>query len=139
MRTMPDPVVWLAAALAGGGLAALHLGGLWATVRRLPTSRHRVLLTVGSFLARVTLVATGFVLVLGGDRDPLRLLAALAGFVVVRTVLVWRVRRGALPPSEVVTPAGSSASQTPESGASTAVSGSSAPSSPSASSSKVQP
>lgn len=115
MRTMPDPVVWLAAALAGGVLAALHLGGLWATVRRLPTSRHRVLLTVGSFLVRVTLVAAGFVLVLGGDRDPVRLLAALAGFVVVRTVLVWRVRRAAPTPAAAV------------------------PSSPSASSSKVQP
>lgn len=125
---MTDLLVWLAAALAGGVLAVLHLGGLWMTVRRLPTSRHRVLLTVSSFLLRVALVGVGFVLVLGGDRDPARLLAALAGFVAVRTVLVWRVRRGALPPAEVVTAPGSGSS------------GSSGPASSSAaSSSELQP
>jgi F1F0 ATPase subunit 2 len=111
---MADLVIGLAAALAGGALAALHLGGLWATVQRLPTSQHRVLLTVGSLLVRLTVVAAGFVLVMGGDRDVTRLLAALGGFVAVRTVLVWRVRRGAL-------------------------SGPSTPTSPSVSSSEVQP
>jgi F1F0 ATPase subunit 2 len=105
-----DLLVWLAAALAGGMLAVLHLGGLWVTVRRLPASRHRVLLTVGSFLLRVVLVGVGFVLVLGGDRDPARLLAALAGFVVVRTVLVWRVRRGAPAAAGSVTSPGSASS-----------------------------
>ena len=137
---MPDPVGWLVGALAGGVLAALHLGGLWATVRRLPTSRHRVLLTAASLLVRVTLVAAGFVLVLGGDRDPLRLLAALAGFVVVRTVLVWRVRRGARSPSQVATSAGSGA---PGASAADAAGswqpGSSRPSRPASDPSEVQP
>ena len=104
MRTMPDPLGWVAAAAAGAVIGALHLGGLWATVRRLPTSRHRVLLTVGSFLIRMVLVGVGFALLLVGERDPVRLLAALAGFVAVRTVLVWRVRRGALEPSGVPSP-----------------------------------
>lgn len=91
---MADVLLRVAAALAGGALAALHLAGLWATVRRLPISRHRVLLTVGSFLVRMMVLAAGFVLILGTDRDVVRLLAALGGFLVVRTVLVWRVRRG---------------------------------------------
>jgi len=129
---MSDPLVWLAAALAGGVLALLHLGGLWMTVRRLPTSRHRVLLTVGSFLLRVALVGAGLVLVLGGDRDPTRLLAALVGFVAVRTVLVWRVQRGAPPSAQVMTAPG------PRSSGSAGSSGSDSSSS-AASSSEVQP
>jgi len=98
---MADTLGWLIAAAAGAAIGALYLGGLWATVRRLPTSRHRVLLTVGSFLLRAVLAGGGFVVVMGGDRDAGRLLAALAGFVAVRTVLVWRVRGGALASSEV--------------------------------------
>lgn len=93
---MPDPLVWAAAAAGGAAIGALYLAGLWATVRRLPTSRHPVLLAAGSFLIRVVLLGIGVVVLMGGARDPVRLLAALAGFVVVRTVLVWRVRRGAL-------------------------------------------
>lgn len=98
---MPDPLGWVLAAGAGAVIGALHLGGLWATVRRLPTARHKVLLTLGSFLVRIVLVGLGFALLLVGDRDPVRLLAALAGFLAVRTVLVWRVRRGALQPSQI--------------------------------------
>jgi len=98
---MPDPLGWVVAAAAGVAIGVLHLGGLWATVRRLPTSRHKVVLTLGSFLVRIALAGCGFALLLVGDRDPVRLLAALAGFVAVRTVLVWRVGRGGLEPSQV--------------------------------------
>lgn len=112
---MPEALHWVLAAVAGGTIGALHLGGLWATVRRLPTSRHRVLLTVGSFLVRLVLAGVGFLVILGGDRDAVRLLVALAGFVAVRTVLVWRVQRGALASSQVASsPSASSSSASSE-------------------------
>jgi F1F0 ATPase subunit 2 len=88
----------LATAAAGAAIGALYFGGLWLTVRRLPTVRRPAAFVLASFVTRTGLAALGFVVLLAGE--PLRLAVALTGFLVVRMLLVRRVR----PP--VVTGAG---------------------------------
>lgn len=85
---------WLtlaACVVLGGGLAGAYLWALWLTVQRLPRSRHPTPRLLASFLARTAVLAAAFVyLVRDGHWE--RLLAALAGFVVVRTIVVARAR-----------------------------------------------
>jgi F1F0 ATPase subunit 2 len=95
----------LAAALplalaAGAGilLGAVYFGGLWLTVRRLPTSRRPALTVVVSLAARVAILLGGTYLVMDGRVE--RLLACLVGIVVARLILVRLVR-----PSPALTPA----------------------------------
>lgn len=83
---MTAVVPLLLAGAAGVGLGALYFGGLWMTVRALPHSGRPVVLIAGSFLARMALIAGGFYPILGAGWD--RLLACLAGFVLVRLVIV---------------------------------------------------
>ena len=45
----------------GALLGLLFYGGLWLTVRRLATTDHPVLLTLGSFWIRLLVVLTAFV------------------------------------------------------------------------------
>lgn len=96
---MPEPMILAAAAVAGAGLGGIHYGGLWATVRGLPAARRPAALWLISFGLRMGATGGGFYLVAGGRWE--RLLACLAGFLVVRAVLVGRVRRG-LPPSQTL-------------------------------------
>lgn len=78
-------------ALAGGAvLAAAHFGGLWWTLRRLPTVRQPAVLMLGSFLGRATATAAGFTLLMGDEWQ--RLLVGLAAFLAVRTIVVRRLR-----------------------------------------------
>jgi len=75
-----------AAVAAGMGLGALYFGSLWLTVHRLSSLRRPVLVFVGSFLLRTTVVVAGIYLV---ARSHWQLfLACVAGVVVARTVLV---------------------------------------------------
>lgn len=83
----------LVPAFAGGVVLGLvYFGILWAVVRRLPDSRHPALLAGGSLLARLGLLAAGLLLVMDGSW--IRLLAALAGLMVARWLLVRRIRLG---------------------------------------------
>jgi F1F0 ATPase subunit 2 len=80
---------WLAlvlALVAGFGLGLFYFGGLWLTVRRIPTTRHPALLTLGSFVGRTLLTLAGFYLVMDGRWE--RLALCLLGFLAARTVLV---------------------------------------------------
>lgn len=72
-------------------LGGLYFGGLWLTVSSLPDTRRPVLWMGGSFVLRSTLVMAGFYLVMEGQWQ--RLLACLAGFLVVRLFLVRRLAR----------------------------------------------
>jgi F1F0 ATPase subunit 2 len=74
--------------LAGLGIGLWYFGGLWFTVRRLPTTRHPALLLLGSFLVRAIISVCGFYVVMQGSGA--RLVAAFLGFVVIRTVLAGR-------------------------------------------------
>ncbi|WP_169981388.1 N-ATPase subunit AtpR [Tautonia rosea] len=73
---------------AGCCLGVLTFGGLWMTVRRLPTSRRPGLLLLGSFFARLGVCLTVFFVVMGGQWE--RLVACLIGLLVVRTVIIRR-------------------------------------------------
>lgn len=85
----------LLAFAAGLGLGLFYFGGLWLTVRRLPTSRYPVPLLLASFVARTAAVVAGFYFVMGVHWE--RVLACLVGFLVVRIVLTARLRPGRVP------------------------------------------
>lgn len=77
----------LVLALAAGiGLGIFYFGGLWLTVRRLPTVRWPALLSLLSFFARLGVALFGFYLVMGGHWE--RLLVCLFGFLAIRIILV---------------------------------------------------
>ena len=75
---------------AGLGLGLFYFGGLWLTLQRLPDWRWPVPLVLVSFAGRTAVVVVGFYFVMGGHWE--RMLACLAGFVMVRLVLVSRMR-----------------------------------------------
>jgi F1F0 ATPase subunit 2 len=72
--------------LMGAGLSLFYFCGLWLTVKRLPKSQHPASLTVASFLIRTGVVLLGFYYIMEGRLE--RLLAAMAGFLIVRLILV---------------------------------------------------
>jgi F1F0 ATPase subunit 2 len=78
----------LSAFVAGLGLGLFYFGGLWLTVRQVPTRRWPGLWVLASFVGRTVLCLVGFYLVMGGQWEPL--VACLVGFLLVRT---WLVRR----------------------------------------------
>ncbi|NIO10485.1 MAG: ATP synthase subunit I [Deltaproteobacteria bacterium] len=78
--------------MAGIGIGVFYFGGLWVTVRRLPTTRHPALWTLGSFMGRTGMSLLGFYAAMGGRWE--RLLACLFGFLLARHFLVRRWRTG---------------------------------------------
>lgn len=77
--------------LITGALAGLaFFGGLKWTVARLGSSSHPMLLAVGSFVVRSVVIAGLIVVVANGSLT--RVLAALIGILVARTVLVSLTR-----------------------------------------------
>jgi F1F0 ATPase subunit 2 len=68
--------------VVGMVLGAIFFGGLWATVRRLPTSKRPGLLTVSSLVLRSAIVCWGVWYFSNGDAGAM--VACLAGFVAVR-------------------------------------------------------
>jgi len=73
--------------IAGLALGLFYFGGLWATLRYLPRYKRPILMTMASFLVRTAIALFGFYLIVVGDHLD-RLIAALAGFVIMRIVLV---------------------------------------------------
>ena len=80
----------IAGLLAGVALGALHFGGLWHTLQRLPAARNPALLVLASLALRLALVGLGFYLVLRLAREP-GLAAALVSFIAVRVALTRRL------------------------------------------------
>jgi F1F0 ATPase subunit 2 len=77
--------------LVGAALGAVYFGGLWLTLKRLPSSSHPGLLVFGSYFGRLAVCLLGFFLIsLGGHWE--RLLVCLAGLVAARMVMVRRRR-----------------------------------------------
>ena len=87
---MSEPIPLVLAFAAGLGLALFYFGGLWLTVRWLPTTRWPVLLTLGSLLGRMGVVMVGFYLIMAGHWE--RLVACVIGFTLMRFVVVARTR-----------------------------------------------
>lgn len=76
--------------MGGVVLGAFFYGGLWITVRKLVTTDHSVVLTLGSLFARSGFTVVGFILAINGRWQ--NAVASLGGFVVAR-VLVGRLAR----------------------------------------------
>ena len=83
---MTQAVTLIGAFCAGLVVGLGYFGGLWFTVRYLPRARRPELVSLASLLLRLALTLVAFYLIMGGRWE--RLLAALAGFLIMRTVLV---------------------------------------------------
>jgi F1F0 ATPase subunit 2 len=75
---------------AGSGLGLFYFGGLWLTVKQLPTTRHPIAWTLGSLLVRLGVVLVGFYLIMGSHWE--RLLACLLTFLWVRNLMIRRLQ-----------------------------------------------
>jgi F1F0 ATPase subunit 2 len=88
---MGEAAGWVGAALVGAVLGLGYFAGLWWTVQRAKRVRHPEALVAASFVLRAAVAVVVLILIMGDD--VWRLLAALGGFLVVRTAVLWRVRR----------------------------------------------
>jgi F1F0 ATPase subunit 2 len=75
--------------ITGMALGLFYFGGLWLTVQHLPQTRRPGLLSLTSLIIRLGLTLAAFYLVMAGRWE--RLLACLAGFLLIRLVLVRRL------------------------------------------------
>ncbi|NIP73237.1 MAG: ATP synthase subunit I [Gammaproteobacteria bacterium] len=75
---------------AGGLLAGAYLAALWHTIRALPHSRHPAVFALISLFGRLGVLLAGFYIVSQGRWAPL--VAAVAGFTLVRMIVTGRVR-----------------------------------------------
>ncbi len=75
----------------GFAIGLFYFSCLWLTVQQLTRTQHPVLLMVGSGVARLSIALLGFSLTTDGYWE--RLLAALLGFVLARSLLIarWRI------------------------------------------------
>lgn len=95
---MSEALLLVLAGVAGMGLGLIFFGGLRLTIQYLPTTQWPVTLTLGSLVGRMAATLVGFYLVMAGRWE--RLLACLAGFVLMRIVVIaWsRSDEGKAPP-----------------------------------------
>jgi F1F0 ATPase subunit 2 len=78
------------ACAAGLALGAFYFGTLWLTVQKAQSMRRPALLFFAGGFARVAVVVVSFYFIMDGKWQ--RLLACLAGFIVMRVILVKRLR-----------------------------------------------
>jgi F1F0 ATPase subunit 2 len=88
---MTDAVYLIASLAAGAILGIVYFRGLWQTVLRLPDFKRPAWSMSWSFAARVGIVMTGFYFIMQGHLE--RLAMAMAGFILVRQILVRRLGR----------------------------------------------
>jgi len=89
---MNETFMLVLAACAGAAIGALYFMGLWFTVKRIKNVKNPALLTLGSFVGRTAAAALLFYLLVR-DGHWERGLAALAGFILSRIVLVRLQKR----------------------------------------------
>jgi F1F0 ATPase subunit 2 len=88
---MTDAVYLIASLAAGAILGIVYFRGLWQTVLRLPDFKRPAWSVSWSFAARVGIVMAGFYFIMQGHLE--RLAMAMAGFILVRQILVRRLGR----------------------------------------------
>ncbi len=88
---MSEAFFLILAWMAGLVLGSVFFGGLWWTVRRGVVSKQPEMLFMCSFLLRMGITVSGFLLV--GREDWKRLVVCLAGFVMARLVVIWLTRQ----------------------------------------------
>ncbi|MGK7874102.1 MAG: ATP synthase subunit I [Xenococcaceae cyanobacterium] len=79
----------------GLGLGLFYFGGLWLTVRRLPTTKSPLRLMLTSFLLRLGISLVGFYLIIRGKlgvQGLAPLLVCVLGFLLIRTILIRRLQ-----------------------------------------------
>jgi F1F0 ATPase subunit 2 len=86
---MTDTVYLIASLAAGAILGIVYFQGLWQTLLRLPDFKRPAWSVSWSFVARVGIVMTGFYFVMDGHLE--RLAMAMAGFILMRQILVRRL------------------------------------------------
>jgi F1F0 ATPase subunit 2 len=84
----------VAGLLAGAAFGGLHLGLLWVAVRRLPEGRGGVTAFLLLALARAALLLGALAAAVLLEASALSLVAALAGFLVMRLAATRRPSRG---------------------------------------------
>lgn len=76
---------------ASGGLALgiIYFGGLWLTLRRLPSSSQPAFLVLGSYIGRLAFCLTGFIIIarVAGLQG---ILVCMAAFIASRMIMVRR-------------------------------------------------
>ena len=92
--TLTESLTLLPAFGAGALTAGLFFGGLWLTVNALGRSRRPTLILLASLIVRLTL-ACGVLYIIVVLGSWLHLLAATAGFLLVRLLMIRRLRPGA--------------------------------------------
>jgi F1F0 ATPase subunit 2 len=75
--------------VAGVAAGVVHFGGLWLTIRRLPSARRPHLLMLASFAARTVLVVA--VMLAMAYIDWQAVVAAFAALILARAVLVRKL------------------------------------------------
>jgi F1F0 ATPase subunit 2 len=88
----------------GGLIGWVYFSGLWETVRRLPEARNPHWLMIASFAARTIFALGGFFILTDGQWE--RMAAAVAGFFIVKAVLVRSLGRIPMSPGRVTRPTG---------------------------------
>jgi len=88
---MSETLQFMASIAAGSLLGVIFLLGLWMTLHHLEKSRHPTFRLLASLLLRLGLVCVLFYL-LARYQGWQHLLAATAGFILVRIVIIQRVR-----------------------------------------------
>ncbi len=78
-------MILISCSMAGLALGVMFYGGLWMTVRRLMTTEHPVVLTLGSLIVRAGVTLAGFLLVTNGRWE--NTVACLMGFVAARVAV----------------------------------------------------
>ncbi len=89
-------------ALAGMGISLFHFGLLWWTVKRLAAMKRLDWWFPVSFLVRNGISITAFFFATGGDWR--RVVACVAGFLVVRRLMVRRIGNPTGPVTGTVSP-----------------------------------
>ena len=87
---MNDFMIIILCLAIGAGLGIFYFGGLWLTLKKLPSSGNPYFLTLGSFFGRTVLSLFGFYLVARGGQWE-RLLISLFGFILMKLFMMWRL------------------------------------------------
>jgi F1F0 ATPase subunit 2 len=89
--TMNETFILILAWVAGLMLGSFFFVGLWWTVRRGVVSKQPAILFLSSFLLRMGITVSGFLII--GRGDWKRLVACLVGFVMARLMVIWLTRQ----------------------------------------------
>lgn len=89
---MNDMLILVLMVMGGAILGVLYFSGLWLTVQRIHHGKYPALWLVASLVLRMALLLTAFYLILSYGRWE-HLLAALAGFVILRIFSTRSMRR----------------------------------------------